>query len=135
MDAVDFKHLELPNSPNYYWVCPVTYCNKAPSEHAPVFDVGKSKLQKIGDKILKAMPRMQLIKADTAESKFFYVQKSLVFRFPDYITIQYIDVSPQQSSVALLSRSKYGYYDFSVNKKRVQSILRQLQKGVDAASQ
>lgn len=135
MDAVDFKHLELPNSPNYYWVCPVRYCNKAPSERAPVFDISKSKLQKIGDKILKAMPRMQLIKADTAESKFFYVQKSLVFRFPDYITIQYIDVSPQQSSVALLSRSKYGYYDFSVNKKRVQSILRQLQKGVDAASQ
>eukprot|EP00041_Stephanoeca_diplocostata_P009269 m.142341 g.142341 ORF g.142341 m.142341 type:complete len:151 (-) comp17675_c0_seq3:357-809(-) len=49
-------------------------------------------------------------------------QRSLVFRFPDYITVQAIS-QPGGAALAIYSRSVYGYDDMGVNQKRIQRWL------------
>lgn len=123
---VDFKHLEPINKPNYYLVCPREYCNLKPQQYSPVMGIDVNALMSRGEQVLDGMSRTQKIAYDAKRKQFQYVQKSLIFRFPDIVTIQYIPIDKQHSTMAILSRSKYGYSDFGVNKKRVQYILKSL---------
>ena len=51
--------------------------------------------------------------------KSIYVSYSVMFKFPDYIYFYY----DKSKTVNYFSKSKYGYYDFNVNKKRIYNIL------------
>ena len=51
--------------------------------------------------------------------KSIFVSYSIMFKFPDYIYFYY----DKSKSVNYFSKSKYGYYDFNVNKKRIYNIL------------
>jgi len=51
--------------------------------------------------------------------KSIYVSYSVMFKFPDYIYF-YFDKS---KTINYFSKSKYGYYDFNVNKNRIHNIL------------
>lgn len=73
---------------------------------------------------IKPEPRWVLLHADNVQLE--YVQRSWLFRFPDYISVQLIEMGKERSSLALLSRSKYGHYDFGVNRKRVKRLLERL---------
>ncbi len=51
--------------------------------------------------------------------KSIYVSYSVMFKFPDYIYFYY----DKSKTVNYFSKSKYGYYDFNVNKNRIHNIL------------
>jgi len=51
------------------------------------------------------------------------VQRSLIFRFPDTITVQVFPQTEGGSTLAIYSRSNYGRSDLGVNKARVQRWL------------
>ena len=51
--------------------------------------------------------------------KSIYVSYSVMFKFPDYIYFYY----DNSKLVNYFSKSKYGYYDFNVNKSRILNIL------------
>ena len=59
--------------------------------------------------------------------QYQYRQRSLVFRFPDFVDVRYIPIDDHTSTLAIYSRAKYGYSDFGVNKKRVEMWLALLQ--------
>ena len=49
-----------------------------------------------------------------------------VFGFPNIIDIRVIDIEAARSTLAIYSRSQYGYYDFGANKWRVEMWLKEL---------
>ena len=57
-----------------------------------------------------------------------YIQHSVLFRFPDVVTVEFIPLGPDQSSLAIYSRSRYGQYDFGQNRNRVETWLADLEK-------
>ena len=120
----DFKALKRPSSPNYYLACPADYCNIKPDVVTPIYPVSVARLRVLWLQAIKPEPRWVLLHADNVQLE--YVQRSWLFRFPDYISVQLIEMGKERSSLALLSRSKYGHYDFGVNRKRVKRLLERL---------
>lgn len=125
---IDFQQLTLPNTPNYYLSCPAKYCNVTPNQESRIYPISQKILIADWNKAIALQPRVKLI--SSTANQFNYVQRSLIFRFPDYISVRFIEITPQQSTIALYSQSKYGYSDFGVNKKRVISWLQALDKQI-----
>lgn len=120
---INFTSLTPPDKPNYYLVCPRDYCHAKANAFSPVFDVNESQLTKVVFAVISKQPRTKQISYDVQKKQITYVQRSLIFRFPDYITIQFIGLENNKSTLAIYSRSKYGYSDFGVNRKRVNHWL------------
>jgi len=126
LKSIDFKTLQLSSRPNEYLVCPVGYCSAQPHAESEVYKVSIDELRKRLQQEISNQPRVELLASQNG-LQFDYVQRSARFRFPDIITIRLISISPSRSTLAVYSRSIYGYSDFGVNRKRVESWLRKLQ--------
>ena len=72
--------------------------------------------------------RVVRIVADLGPGRYVYIQHSLLFRFPDIVTVELIPLCLSRSSIAWYSRSRYGEYDFAKNRKRVGKWLFLLRK-------
>ena len=57
-----------------------------------------------------------------------YIQRSPIFGFPDIVTVKFVGLGPERSSVAVYSRSGYGGYDFAKTHKRIERWLFVLQE-------
>lgn len=128
---IDFKQLTKRESPNDYLVCPKGYC-KAADMLSPTYNVPAHQLQTSWQTMIDKQPRTCLVKKDAALQQFIYEQRSFLFRFPDYITVQFVPMSNDQSSLMIYSASKYGYSDFGVNEKRVTRWLADLKQIISA---
>ncbi len=129
---IDFETLRLKKKPNQYIVAPEGLCKEVtPHRIAPVYSVSAVELRKHWDDFVAKQPRITQKDADEAHLKFELVQRTALFRFPDTITVQFIQLpDPNQSTLAIYSRSKYGRSDFGQNKKRINSWLSALHKEV-----
>jgi len=58
--------------------------------------------------------------------RFDLVQRSALFRFPDTVSIEVIPLGDSRSTLAIYSRSTYGYSDLGVNRKRIERWLARL---------
>jgi uncharacterized protein (DUF1499 family) len=76
------------------------------------------------------MPRTRLIAQNEGERRSFHIQRSRLFRFPDLVRAEIIDLESGQSTIAIDSRARYGYYDFGVNRQRVEAWLAELVKAL-----
>ena len=97
----------------------------ARAQLAKVYDVSVDDLEKIADTVIKRQPRVTEVGVDALTHRREYVQRSLIFRFPDTVTFQFIPVegSPTKSTLASHSRSIYGASDLGVNKARLNDWL------------
>ena len=126
MPTPDLQNLKLPTSSNYYLVCPKNFCNVEPNEYSPVYNVSAEDLFYAWNQLTAKELYMNITGTIPEKAQYEYVQRSPVFGFPDDITIQFIAISNYSSTLAIYSRSRYGIYDFDVNKKRVKKFLIQL---------
>lgn len=126
MEMVNFKNLNLPDKRNYYLACPENYCNVPPNVELHHYKVGVDELVSGWERMVSQQPRVHLVKHLPKEYHYQYVQYSRVFRFPDYIDVQFIPLKKHESALAVYSRARYGYYDFHVNEKRVKLWLKLL---------
>ena len=58
------------------------------------------------------------------------VLTSAVFSFKDDVRVHVIALSPQQSTLALYSASRVGYWDLGTNRRRVEDWLARLQNAL-----
>ena len=124
LDAeIDFASFEKTDASNQYLVCPPDYCRAPADEASPVFALPAPALAAIARRVVESEPRTVLLREQVATGQRVYVQRSLVFRFPDTIWIQVLPVDANRSTLAIYSRSAYGRYDFGVNRSRVQDWL------------
>ena len=79
-------------------------------------------LQAIADAAL-GEPRTEILAGAPEEGRITFVQRSAVFGFPDYVTVQ-----AEGENRAIWSRSRYGRSDFGVNAKRTERWLAALNR-------
>lgn len=126
--ALDFTKLKLKGSPNEYLVAPDDLCkNAVPHLPADVYDVPADELRDAIMHVVAHRSRVELDGMDEAARAFEFVHYSAVLNFKDMISVRVLPVGHKQSTIAIYSRSKTGYYDFGVNKARVESWLEELE--------
>ena len=128
--ATDFLTVEnrFPfGSANEYLVAPKGFTPKArPYELSDTYPVSAATLRKTIDKVVMRQPRISVIAHDDSANKDEYVQRSLIFRFPDVVTIQTIPLTDKTATVAVHSYSIYGGSDLGVNANRVKTWLAEI---------
>lgn len=126
MEMINFKQLTPSGKQNTYLMCPVDYCNIKADATSPIYQVNVDALKSRWDNMIANQPRTKLIASNNSTRHYQYVQRTKVFRFPDYIDVEFIPLNETSSTIAIYSRAKYGYYDFKVNEERVKSWVEQL---------
>ncbi len=119
---IDFSTLIPSSRPNRWLVLPEGFDAAAtPDQTSPVWAGAEP------DALLEAFKaaalsaaRTQLVREEAGQIEL--VQRSLVFRFPDYITAQAV-AAEGGAALCVYSRSTLGYSDLGVNAKRVQAWL------------
>lgn len=119
MQPVNFKNLTLPSSPNKFLVCPKDFCNVKPNRESATYQMRANDLKKVFTQAALNEPRVTITSTSDDSFQIQFVQRSFLFRFPDYIDVCFIPITENTSTLAIYSRAKYGHSDFGVNKKRV----------------
>lgn len=123
---LDFAELTLSWKPNQYLVAPPGLCRRAkPHRESPLYAVPPGELAARLETALAAEPRLTWIRRDTDGLGGQLVQRSRVFRFPDFIDFRILP-SNDGSTLAIYSRARYGIRDFGVNRERVERWLARL---------
>lgn len=122
-EVVRISELRSPLPKPSFLACPAGYCSTDAAITSPVFDQPWSRLLEYWKEVISAEKRLTSVAADSDSRRFVYIQRSPTFRFPDVITVEFLSLGPARSSIAIYSRSRYGYYDFDKNRKRVEKWL------------
>lgn len=125
-EFIDYQNLTRPKSPNTYLVAPGGFASPATADEvAPVFE--RPRMAVFDQIVGLAMERKDwtLEVADEATGRLKLVATSRLLRFRDDIDIVVLPVEgvPNQSTIAIYSRSRVGRSDFGVNRKRVTELL------------
>ena len=133
-EAVGVSELRSPLPKNAFLACPSGYCAAAEAITSPVFDMAWDRLREYWMEMISGEKRIVRALADPGSQRYVYIQHSPVFRFPDIITVEFVPLGPDRSSLALYSRSRYGEYDFLKNRSRVERWLLLLEKVAQPAT-
>ncbi|MEQ8745725.1 DUF1499 domain-containing protein [Pyruvatibacter sp.] len=126
--VLDFKHLKLKGTPNEYLVAPDDLCQDAvPHRPADIYDVPSTELRDAIMHVVSRQSRVELSGMNEEAKAFEFVHYSAVLNFKDFISVRVLPHGHTQSTIAIFSRSKTGYYDFGVNRKRVEAWLEELE--------
>lgn len=117
----DFSTLRRHRRPNDYLILPDDLQSPAaPDRWSPVFPVSRDGLGLLVKRVALAEPRTVLLESDEDGCHFEFRQRSKIFRFPDFVTVECHHAADDQSTIAVWSRSRYGISDRGVNRKRVE---------------
>ena len=126
---VSWSAFNPPRTPNYFLVCPETFCNDY-GHSAPKFSIPIEDLFSEVIRVVSLQPRTKIISQDPDTKSLIAVQRTPLLRFPDVIQIQMVSLPNKHSSILLYSKSVYGHYDFGVNQSRCLDWLEQIQKNL-----
>jgi len=120
-EQVDFAHLALAQRGNVFLMCPSepAMCNQPADAASPVFAIDATRLRDRWLEVVAREPRVHLVMADGERRHLVYIQHSAFFRFPDIVTVEFVPLGAERSTLAVLSRSRYGSMDMGVNAERV----------------
>jgi uncharacterized protein (DUF1499 family) len=125
-ETVSIAELRQPLTRPSFLACPPDYCNAADMA-SPVFDMPWGQLREYWKEMIAETPAVMVV-SEFEHRRAVYIQHSPIFRFPDVITVEFVALAPERSSVAICSRSRYGGYDFAQNRKRLERWLFLLQE-------
>jgi uncharacterized protein (DUF1499 family) len=118
----DLRELARSSSPNDSLACPPATCAAEPNFESPTLRLPAARLGEIVREVIAGEARTTLVDEDPELAQSVFVQRSRVFRFPDTIWIQVVDLKPR-ASVIVYSRSNVGRWDLGVNAQRVRDWL------------
>ena len=134
-EDVAITQLRGPLPQNAFIACPQGYCTVAEAMTSPVFTTAADRLFGFWMEMIAAEPRVVQVAAQPEQHRYVFMQRTPVLRFPDIVIVEFIALAPDRSSLAIYSRSRYGRYDFGVNRRRVVRWLSRLQQLAGAVSQ
>ena len=126
---LDFGFLRLTSRPNQFLVAPKGLTQAAPHEESPVFAVAFERLCNAFAAMIEGQPRVEVRVRSEDGRRWELVQRSRLFRFADDVSVRFIDNGNGNgtATLAIYSRSRLGYGDLGVNRRRVQRWLALLQ--------
>lgn len=122
---IDFSTLEPDGRPRRWLVLPPGFpAAAAADEESPIYNGSAERLLSQLSEVALAEPRTRLVREAAGQLEF--VQRSLVFRFPDFVTAA---AAPAGAGAALClySRAAVGYSDLGVNRRRLRRWMAALQ--------
>ena len=125
-NPIEFPHLPLTSKPNQYLVCPKELCTAVAHREAGVYEVSASELHRAWDEFVTRQPGVTFLGGDDQSGYYDYEVRTPLLRFPDTVTVWFIPISTTRSTLAVYSRSHYGYSDGGANKRRVDAWLAEL---------
>ncbi len=131
---IDFQVLTRTERPNQYLMCPPKLCTAETDATSPVYDVPVTQLRESWLALVLDQPRVRQIGESPDHMQYDFVQRSKLIRFPDTITVKFIALPDKQSTLAIYSRSHYGYSDWGVNQQRIDAWLNTIHKRLAAKS-
>jgi uncharacterized protein (DUF1499 family) len=131
---IDFATFSRVTTPNDTLACPAGFCAAKADFVTEAVAISAADLAAKTAALLPNEPRTELLAQSDDGLHFVFVQRSLIFRFPDTVNIAVVPVGDGQATLAIYSRSNYGYGDFGVNRRRVETWLKRLGISYRAAS-
>lgn len=127
-EQVDFARLAPGARTNVFLLCPrePAICNQSPDGVSPVFPVEMAALRERLLRVAAAEPRVHLVSEDADHRHLVFIARSALLRFPDIVTVELFPTGSGRSTLAILSRSRYGRSDFGVNERRVEAWIGKL---------
>jgi len=124
---IDFTTLKRRPWPNDALVAPARVCPAAESDlAAPVVAADAMALFDRIRAIVAGTPRTRILSEDPAAGWLVAEQRTRLLRLPDRIDLAVLPAGPGRATLALYSRSRYGFGDLGVNRRRLERWLRQL---------
>ncbi len=127
--SVNFEAIERTGKANDYLVYPHGSSSSVPDEFSPVFEVPVMQLRREWIAVVGRQPRTTWSQGGD-DPQIQFVQRSRLMNFPDLITVRFYDLGENRSTLAIYSRSLYGYYDLGANRRRIKSWLLELERRV-----
>ena len=122
---LDFATLVSDTRPRRWLVLPTGFdADASPDQDSPVFEQTPEALLEAFKAVALAAPRVALVRDEAGQIEL--VQRSKLFRFPDYITAKAFETQGG-AALAIYSRAVIGYSDMGVNRKRITAWLESLQ--------
>jgi Protein of unknown function (DUF1499) len=127
-EIVDFSARHSNGRDNVYAICPANFCVPPADRESPVFAIGWERLRDYWREAVELHKGIDpiAIGGSGRGRRLTYIQRSPVLRFPDIVTVEFIDLGNDRSTLAIDSRSRYGKSDFGVNRRRVSEWMRLL---------
>lgn len=114
-----------PTTPNSFRIAPAGASVDA-DDVAPTFSMSVAQLASAFDRVARDSGNVDVIGGSAESGSVTFVETSTLFAFPDYISVSFLEVDDQRSTLAVFSRSRLGHSDLGVNEKRVRAWLAQL---------
>ncbi|OIO08261.1 MAG: hypothetical protein AUJ52_08555, partial [Elusimicrobia bacterium CG1_02_63_36] len=92
-----------------------------PHRESPVFEMPAEELERRFFEIALSNPRSSRRSRDTIATRSWF------WRFPDLVTVRFIELEDGKSAIAVYSRALYGHSDLGMNKKRIDAWLSRLE--------
>jgi uncharacterized protein (DUF1499 family) len=122
-EPVDFAQLRLKSSPNQYLVCPEGDCSGQAHAVAPDFSVSVDRLQAAWFAVVESQPSTEIIGRNDAARQFDIETLTPLIGYPDTVTVRFIELASDRSTLMIYSRSHYGHSDLGANQKRIDRWL------------
>lgn len=123
---VDFATLTRSMTPNDSLACPAEFCSAKVDFVTQAVPLSAPELAAKVVTVIGAEPRTELAMKDAGGLRLVFVQRSRLFRFPDTVNVAIAPVDVGHATIAVYSRSNYGYGDLGVNRARVADWLAKL---------
>lgn len=107
IQPTEFAALILSPDPNQFLVCPENYCSVTPHMISPHYSMPVEILRQRWMALISTEPRMTTGLSDLAKNQYEFIQRSQFMHFPDSITVQFISLNNDASTVAIYSRSHW----------------------------
>lgn len=123
---VDPFEITRPVSPNTYYVATQSMVAASVDKEAPIYTAAAVVMAQAFDDFVMTQPSVLRLAGSSAEGWVTYVQRTPKLKMPDYISVKFINFEEGGSTLAIYSRSRFGYGDMGVNKARIDLWLQSL---------
>jgi uncharacterized protein (DUF1499 family) len=124
-EQVVIGELRDPLPGNAFLACPPGFC-AATGAASPEFAISRERLEAAFDDMLANEINIVPVAYEAERHCLVVIQHTPLLQFPDIVTIEFIALAADRSTLALYSRARYGRSDFGTNRRRVLRWLNRL---------
>ena len=95
------------------------------------FAIDPDRLFEVWLAVADGQPRTERVAVDPSGRCSLHVQRSALFRFPDFIRAEVVSLDDGRSGLSLDSRSRYGISDLGVNGRRIAAWFAELRAALN----
>jgi uncharacterized protein (DUF1499 family) len=125
-ERADIRELRSPLPEPSFLACPPGYCRPAEAMASPIFPMSRVHLREAWRRMIAAEPGVVEVAGDVLHWRSVYIAHTAVLGFPDIVTVEFVALGSERSTIAIYSRSRYGRSDFGMNRRRIERWLSKL---------